>query len=83
MKTGKLGKKVTLSNYGENNSNYEKTDKNIKYEEFNFSPVGVFFKANSLCYRKHKKYKIRSNEEDTLRIFNHFLTVKGCKLLVS
>lgn len=54
-----------------------------KSKDFNFSPVGVFFKANSLCYRKYKKYRIKNSKDETLRIFNHFLTIKGCKLLVS
>jgi hypothetical protein len=82
-KTNKIGKKIRLDFERENYESGRASRFTKISSDFNFSPVGVIFKANSLCYRKYKKYKIKNSKEETLRIFNHFLTVKGCKLLVS
>ena len=72
-----------LSSVNDLNMKFSGTSSTTFSKGFNFSPIGVFFKANTLTYRKHKKYSLGSGPKQTTRLFYHFLTVKGCKLLVS
>ena len=61
--------------------------------ELEFSPTGIFFKANSLIYKQNLKMtedqmrktmqKKRYRNNSDVIVFDHFLVLKGCKLLIS
>lgn len=57
-------------------------------QEFNFSTVGGFFIASEVIYSQNRQERVSYLTEDTevqssLEMFENFVTMKACKLLIS